>query len=91
MLKNLLRGNFDIRKFIEEANFSTSKQDNLRFFRRDGFNLRIVPASGDVGRKIEIFNSTKEKPHIATFLMPESESEAIIMFEKVEIIKKRKK
>lgn len=75
---------FDFKLYLEDLGFKPSKLDNLRFYRRDGFNLRIVP--GEV-RTAELFNSNRPKAHVANFTIPNGYEEAQVLFKSFNVIK----
>jgi len=74
---------FDFKLYLEGLGFKPSKLDNLRFYRGDGFNLRIVP--GEI-RTAELFNSNKTKPHVANFIIPNGFEEAQVLFKSFKVI-----
>lgn len=75
--------NFDFKLYLENIGFIASRLDNLRYFRVDGFNLRIVPGEQ---RTAELYNQKRSKSHVANFAIPESMEEARILFKSFNVI-----
>ena len=76
---------FSFHDYLDEIGFKMSKLDSLRYYRKDGYNLRIIP--DNVVRVAELYNSRLPKAHIANFLIPNNEGDANTLFKYLRVNK----